>query len=67
MAPGTVGGPYRGPKGYYLVYLKNRSAPTNPLNTRTERHVQMIQEDWVRKSFQAYAHAALADATLSGL
>jgi len=67
MEPGTVGGPYRGPKGYYLVYLKSRSNPTNPLNTRTERHVQMIQEDWVRKSFQAYAHAALAEATLSGL
>ncbi|MEM6675825.1 MAG: peptidylprolyl isomerase [Planctomycetota bacterium] len=67
MEPGTVGGPFRGPKGYYIVYLKSRSAPTNPLNTRTERHMQMIQEDWIRKSFQAYCHDALMGATVSGL
>lgn len=67
MEPGTVAGPYRGPKGFYLVYLKGRTRPTNPLNLRTERHQQMIQEDWVRKAFQAYAHEALASAETSGL
>ncbi len=67
MEPGTVAGPYRGPKGFYLIYLKGRTRPTNPLNLRTERHRQMIQEDWVRKAFQAYAHEALAAAETSGL
>jgi len=67
MEPGTVAGPYRGPKGFYLIYLKGRTRPTNPLNLRTERHRQMIQEDWVRKAFQAYAHEALASAETSGL
>lgn len=67
MEPGTVAGPYRGPKGFYLVYLKGRTRPTNPLNLRTERHQQMIQEDWVRKAFQAYAHEALASSETSGL
>ena len=67
MEPGTVAGPYRGPKGYYIVYLKGRTRPTNPLNMRTERHQQMISEDWVRKAFQAYAHTALAEAKTSGL
>ncbi len=68
MEPGTVGGPYLGPKGYYLVYLKSRSAPTNPLNIRSdERHRSMLQEDWMRKSFQAYSHQALEEATVTGL
>ncbi len=68
MEPGTVAGPFRGPKGYYIVYLKSRSAPSNPLNIRSdERHRSMLQEDWIRKSFQAYAHTALDEATLSGL
>ena len=67
MEPGTVAGPYRGPKGYYIVYLKGRTRPTNPLNMRTDRHQQMIQEDWVRKAFQSYAHAALAEAETQGL
>ncbi|MEM9803614.1 MAG: peptidylprolyl isomerase, partial [Planctomycetota bacterium] len=67
MEPGTVGGPFRGPKGYYIVYLRTRTPPTNPLNMRTERHAQMLQEDWIRKSFQAYAHEALAESTLSGI
>ena len=67
MEPGTVAGPYRGPKGFYLIYLKGRTRPTNPLNLRTERHRQMIQEDWVRKAFQAYAHEALATAETRGL
>ena len=67
MEPGTVAGPYRGPKGYYIIYLKGRTRPTNPLNMRTDRHQQMIQEDWVRKAFQSYAHAALAEAETQGL
>ncbi|QDV05665.1 hypothetical protein Poly30_11640 [Planctomycetes bacterium Poly30] len=68
MEPGTVGGPYLGPKGYYIVYLKSRSAPTNPLNIRTdERHRSMLQEDWMRKSFQRYAHEALAEADTTGI
>lgn len=68
LEPGTVGGPYAGPKGYYIVYLKSRSAPSNPLNIRSdERHRSMLQEDWMRKSFQKYAHEALAEANTTGL
>jgi hypothetical protein len=68
MEPGTVAGPFPGPKGYYLVYLKSRSAPTNPLNVRSdERHRSMLQEDWMRKSFQAFSHQALDEATVTGV
>lgn len=67
MEPGTVAGPFRGPQGYYIVYLKARSAPTNPLNLQTENHKAMLREDWLRKSFQAFSHDALANAELTGL
>lgn len=67
MEPGTVEGPFRGPQGYYIVYLKARNAPTNPLNLQTANHKAMLREDWLRKSFQAYCHEALASAELSGL
>ena len=68
IEPGTVAGPFRGPKGYYLIYVKSRSAPSNPLNVMNdERHMSMLKEDWVRKSFQAFAHEALQEASLTGL
>ncbi len=67
MEPGTVAGPFRGPQGYYIIYLKARSAPTNPLNLQTENHKAMLREDWLRKSFQAYCHEALGAAELTGL
>lgn len=67
MEPGTVAGPYRGPHGYYIVYLKSRSAPASPLNIRTDKHLEMVREDWLRKDFQAFCHEALAEAELGGL
>ncbi len=67
MEPGTVGGPYKGTKGYYIVYLKERLAPTNPIDPFTDRHFNMLTDDYARTSFQAYAHQALEEAEVSGL
>lgn len=67
LEPGMIGGPYLGPKGYYIIYCESRSAPTNPLRMSEERHVQMLQEDFTRKSFQRYAHESLAQVEKSGL
>ena len=67
LEPGMIGGPYLGPKGYYIIYCESRSAPTNPLRMSEERHVQMLQEDYTRKSFQRYAHESLALTEKSGL
>ncbi|MEZ6016424.1 MAG: hypothetical protein R3F49_15000 [Planctomycetota bacterium] len=67
LEPGMVGGPYLGPKGYYILYVESRTAPTNPLRVSNERHLQMLQEDYVRKAFQRYAHESLAMSETSGL
>jgi hypothetical protein len=67
LEPGQVGGPYLGPKGYYIVYLKSRQPPTNPLNYRDERHLGMIREDFVRLKFTEYCHESLEQAEISGL
>lgn len=67
MEPGNVAGPFRGPKGYYIIYLKSATPPQTPLNIRQENHLAMLREDWARKSFQRYAHDALMSSDLSGL
>ncbi len=67
MEPGTVAGPFPGPMGYYICYLKNKQRPTNPLNIRDERHLSMIQEDFTRMSFTDFCHAALEAADVKGL
>lgn len=67
LEPGTVGGPYKGPKGYYILYVESRTAPTNPLRVSNERHLQMLQEDYIRKAFQRYAHESLAASETRGL
>jgi hypothetical protein len=67
MEPGSVGGPYKGTRGYYIVYLKENLAPTNPIDPYTDRHFNMLTDDFARTSFQAFAHQALEEAEVSGL
>ncbi|MEL6428541.1 MAG: hypothetical protein AAFP22_12095 [Planctomycetota bacterium] len=67
LEPGQVGGPYRGPHGYYIVYLKRRIPATQPLNVRRDQHYKMLAEDWLRVTFRGYMHDALDEAQISGL
>lgn len=65
--PQTVAGPYKGPWGYYLTYLKKRLPPSSPIDPSEERHFQMLTEDYARQSFQEYAHECLSQADVKGL
>ena len=67
LEPGTVGGPYKGPWGYYLIYLKKRVAPTNRVDLAVEQKYQMVAEDYVRDAYQRFAHECLEAAEVSGL
>lgn len=67
MEPGQVAGPFEGPHGFYIIYLRTRTAPTNPLNIRTDKHLAMLREDWLRKDFQNFCHEALAASEITGL
>ena len=42
---GQVGGPYKGPWGYYVVYVVQKLRPTQPVNYRDERQLGLLQED----------------------
>lgn len=67
MDPGEVAGPFEGPHGFYIIYLRTRTAPTNPLNIRTDKHLAMLREDWLRKDFQNFCHEALIESETTGL
>ena len=47
--------------------LRTRTAPTNPLNIRTDKHLAMLREDWLRKDFQNFCHEALIESETTGL
>ena len=67
MQPGSTEGPYAGPKGYYIIHLKTRTSPTNPLNLNEPKHIDLLKEDFVRREFVDYAHEALKKADVKGL
>ena len=67
LEEGQVGGPYRGAKGYYLVYNVRKLRPMQPVNYRDERQLGLLQEDFVRREFARFAHETLANAEVSGL
>ena len=67
MQAGDLGGPFRGPQGYYIIYVKSKSAPSNPIGTRSERHRELLADEYVRQTFAEYAQQALAAAETSGV
>ncbi len=67
MKPGEIGGPFEGPYGYYIVYLRSRTGPTRPLQMTDERHVSLLLQSYIRQEFMAYSQAAFAAAEISGL
>ena len=64
---GSVAGPFKGPHGYYIVYLKSKTRPTNPLNVQDPKHLELLQEDYLRREFIQFAHEALDSAEVVGL
>lgn len=67
LEPGTIGGPFRGSNGYYIVYLKERTPPSNPIDPFSDRHFTMLTDDYARSQMQAFAHKSLAEAEVTGL
>jgi len=67
MEPGEVSGPYKGPHGYYIVYLKSRTAPTNPLNVRDAKHLELLQQDFLRRKLVEFAHESARESEIVGI
>lgn len=64
---GTVSAPLKGPRGYYLIYVKKRNPPTSQLALANEAHRKLLLEDYLRTAFMDYSRDALAQAKVTGL
>lgn len=65
--PGTVGGPYRGPAGYYLVKVLRRTPPKRTLNVNDERYFNLLKGDYINTTFVDYCQEALEQSDVIGL
>ena len=63
---GTVIGPFKGTRGYYISKLKSRTQPTSGLRLEEPRHVEFIVDHYMRREFMNYAHGLLNKAREEG-
>lgn len=68
---GTVEGPTKGVRGYYITNLKSTTPPVKPLDIKTPQHRDLIVQYYVRDKFNAWAKEllakAIADKRVTGL
>ena len=62
-----IGGPLRGPHGYYLMKLNRRTPAASPLNLSEPRHYTLLQEYYLRHRFTQYGRELMAAAEIEGL
>ncbi len=65
--PHTVAGPFKGPSGYYLTYLIERTPPTHPLRINEDRHVNLLKQSYGRHAFMEFSNEVLEAADIKGL
>jgi len=64
---GTIGGPYRGPKGYYIARITSKTPPTRPLDLKEPIHRQIVEQDYLSRSLNSRVDTLLREAVASGL
>ncbi len=64
---GSIGGPFQGPKGYFITYVKQKVPATKRLGLKDARTFKALQEDYAALLFRRYSHESLRNAELSGL
>jgi hypothetical protein len=67
MEPGTIDGPFKGPRGYYIANLISRSAPSKPIDIGIEGQRSLVEQDYLTVRLNAFAEEALAAADVQGL
>lgn len=63
----TIAGPFRGPAGYYMTYLIERTPPTHPLRINEDRHVDLLKQGYGRHAWMQFSNEVLAEADIKGL
>lgn len=64
---GSVAGPFKAARGYYVTRVMRRMPPTRSLNMSEPKHVELLREDWLRVMFIDYAKEAVAQAKVKGV
>ena len=64
---GSVGGPFRAPKGYLISYVKRKLPASKSISIRDEANLKALQEDFAQLSFTRFCHEALNEAQVTGL
>lgn len=63
---GSIGGPYRGPKGYFIARITGKTPPSRPLDLKEPVHRQIVEQDYLSRSLNNRADTLLRDAVASG-
>ncbi len=63
---GSIGGPYRGPKGYFIARITGKTPPTRPLDLKEPIHRQIVEQDYLWRSLNTRVDTLLRDAVASG-
>ncbi len=63
---GSIGGPYRGPKGYFIARITSKTPPTRPLDLNEPIHRQIVEQDYLSRSLNTRIDTLLREGTESG-
>jgi hypothetical protein len=58
---GTIAGPFRGPKGYYISRVTAKSPPNRPLDLNEPIHRQIVEQDYLTRAIDQRVQALLAE------
>jgi hypothetical protein len=63
---GSIDGPWRGPKGYYIARITGKTPPTKPLDLNEPKHREIVEYFYLKNSMAARALALLREGIANG-
>lgn len=63
---GSIDGPWRGPKGYYIARITGKTPPTRPLDLAEPRHREIVEYFYLKTAMGSRALALLREGIASG-
>ncbi|MCY3003236.1 MAG: hypothetical protein NTV21_15660, partial [Planctomycetota bacterium] len=63
---GSIDGPYRGPKGYYIARITGKTPYTKPLDLNEPKHREIVEYFYLKSAMAARALASLREGVEKG-
>ena len=63
---GSIAGPFRGPKGYYISRITGKTPPTRPLDLKEPVHREIVVHYYLKNSMNARAARLLEEGLAAG-